>query len=493
MAYLINLIKTGKRKMKNLLSCLLFVVVLHFPINAQVKIKEAFPNLTFIKIVDIQSPKDETNRLFIVSQLGFIYWFENDSTVSNFITFLDISNQIISGGEKGLLGLAFHPNFKENGYFYVNYTKGNPLHTIISRFYADPQSLDKVDLSSEKILMEVEQPYSNHNGGQLSFGPDGYLYVSFGDGGSAGDPENRSQDRTNLLGSIIRIDVQSRMGSAYEIPEDNPYSGNSFGYKEEIYAYGLRNTWRFSFDSKTGELWAADVGQGKWEEINIIEKGGNYGWNIMEGFNCYNSSDCDQSGLELPIWEYGHNGDGGYSITGGFVYHGNNVVEMRNKYIYADFVSGNIWMLTKNNNDVNNELIEKTDFQIATFGVDNNNELYFADYSLGKIYTFKGTPVTSVKKNRGINFSLNQNYPNPFNPSTTIKYSISESMKSEISNVKIIVYDILGREVATLVNEQQKPGNYEVIFNAIKLPSGTYFYQLTASSFVQTKKMLLIK
>jgi len=487
--------------MKNLFKYILLLSIFLKPLLAQVTIKEAFPNLTFTQIVDIQSPSDETNRLFIVSQPGFIYWFDNDSTVSDYTTFLDISNQIISGGEKGLLGLAFHPDFEENGYFYVNYTKSNSLRTVISRFYADPQSSDKVDITTEKILLEVEQPYSNHNGGQISFGPDGYLYISFGDGGSAGDPENRSQDRTNLLGSIIRIDVKGRMGSLYEIPGDNPYSGNSFGYKEEIYAYGLRNAWRFSFDSETGELWAADVGQGKWEEIDIIKKGGNYGWRIMEGFNCYNSSNCDQIGLELPIWEYGHNSDGGYSITGGYVYYGNNASELRNKYVYGDFVSGNIWMLTKNDNNIENELIEKTSYQIATFGVDGNSELYFADYSTGKIYTFKGTQVTGVKKNKRINFLLDQNYPNPFNPSTTIKYSISSIVGTGhpantgqvAPSVQLKVYDILGQEVATLVNEQQKPGSYEVNFYADKLPSGIYFYKLQAGKNIQVKKMMLLK
>ncbi|VAX27956.1 hypothetical protein MNBD_IGNAVI01-1645 [hydrothermal vent metagenome] len=480
--------------MKNLFKYILLLSIFLKPLFAQVTIREAFPNLNFTQIVDIQSPRDETNRLFIVSQPGFIYSFENDSTVSDYKIFLDISDQIISGGEKGLLGLAFHPDFEENGYFYVDYTKSDPLRTVISRFYADPQSPDAVDITTEKILLEVKQPYSNHNGGQVAFGPDNYLYVSFGDGGSAGDPENRSQDRSNLLGSIIRINVKGRMGSPYTIPEDNPYFGNGQDYREEIYAYGLRNTWRFSFDSETGELWGADVGQGKWEEIDIIKKGGNYGWRIMEGFNCFNpSSNCDQTGLELPIWEYGHNSDGGYSITGGYVYHGNNALELQNKYIYGDFGSGNIWMLTKIDNDIENELIEKTDFRIATFGVDNNNELYFADYSTGKIYTFKGTQVTGVKKNEEINFSLEQNYPNPFNPSTTIKYQIPSNVKGETSNTKLIVYDILGREVATLVNQNHRPGNYKVNFNASSLPSGTYFYKLTVGNILKVKKMMLLK
>ena len=476
-----------------------YIILLIFVFNsiiAQVTIKEAFPNLNFSQIVDIQSVKDGTNRLFVVSQPGYIYSFENNSSTSNFDTFLDISANTLSGGEKGLLGLAFHPNFSENGYFYVDYTKSDPLRTVISRFYTDPQSLDEVDVTTEKILLEVEQPRGNHNGGQISFGPDGYLYISFGDGGSAGDPDNHGQDRTTLLASIIRIDVDSTAeNQPYKIPVDNPFVGNNEGYKEEIFAYGLRNVWRFSFDSETGELWAADVGQGKLEEIDIIKNGGNYGWRIMEGFDCYNpSSDCDQAGLELPIWDYGHSSDGGYSITGGFVYHGNNAGELQNKYIYGDFVTGNIWMLYKEERIVENELIDNTNYQISTFGVDDENELYFADYSNGKIYTFEGTPVSVFKKNNNLNFSLQQNYPNPFNPSTTIKYSIPNVASSFSSSYVILeVYDLLGREVTTLVNEEQLPGNYEVRFNGRNLSSGIYFAKLTTGSFSKTISMQLLK
>ena len=366
---------------------------------------------------------------------------------------------------------------------------------MISRFYTDPQSLDEVDVSTEKVLLEVEQPRGNHNGGQISFGPDGYLYISFGDGGSAGDPDNHGQDRTTLLASIIRIDVDSTAeNQPYKIPVDNPFVGNNEDYKEEIFAYGLRNVWRFSFDSETGELWAADVGQEKLEEIDIIKNGGNYGWRIMEGFDCYNpSSGCDQTGLELPIWNYGHSSDGGYSITGGFVYHGNNAGELQNKYIYGDFVTGNIWMLYKEERIVENELIVNTNYQISTFGVDDENELYFADYSTGKIYTFEGTAVSVFNKNNNMNFSLQQNYPNPFNPSTIIKYSIPSVETNGHASVQLRVYDVLGREVTTLVNEEQLPGNYEVNFKGENLSSGIYFARLTARSFSKTISMQLIK
>lgn len=356
-----------------------------------IKITEAFPNLTFEQPVDIQSPKDGRNRLFVVSQPGLIYVFENRADVKLKEVFLDIRKKVLSGGEMGLLGLAFHPNYKNNGYFYVNYTSDNPRRTIIAKYTVQKDNPSLANPGSEEILLEVQQPFANHNGGQIAFGPDGNLYISFGDGGSAGDPMNAGQDLGNLLGKILRIDVNSKSGGKnYAIPDDNPFNENSYGYKEEIYAYGLRNVWRFSFDHNNN-LWAADVGQNKWEEINLVEKGKNYGWRIMEATHCYNpETNCDTAGLILPIWEYGHNDEGGFSITGGFVYNGNSASELKGKYVYADFVVGKIWSLNHKNNIIQNNLIKDTHFAISTFGTDENDELYFADYKIdGRLYRFE--------------------------------------------------------------------------------------------------------
>lgn len=353
-------------------------------------IQEAFPNLTFEFPVDLQSPKDGTNRIFVLSQPGKIYVFENDPVVTEKKVFLDISSKVLYGGEMGLLGLAFHPNYKENGFFYLDYTTDNPRRTVISRFQVSNTEPYAADPSSEEVILEVEQPYENHNGGQILFGPDGYLYISLGDGGSGGDPLNAGQDLKNLLGKLLRIDVNNNSyGKNYTIPLDNPFKGNMNGFKEEVYAYGLRNVWRFSFDEQN-RLWAADVGQNKWEEINLIEKGKNYGWRIMEATHCYNpESDCDTTGLVLPIWEYGHNEMGGYSITGGFVYEGDSLPSLKGKYIYADYVVGKIWSLDFNDDIVTNKLILDTDHMISTFGLDQDGELYFASYSnKGKIYKF---------------------------------------------------------------------------------------------------------
>lgn len=352
-------------------------------------IVDAFPNLNFEQPVDIQSPKDGTNRIFVLSQPGIVYVFDNDPKSKTKKVFLDISNKILYGGEQGLLGMAFHPDFKSNGFFYLDYTIDNPRRTVISRFSVSAKDPNKADSQSEVILLEIEQPYSNHNGGQISFGPDGYLYISMGDGGSGGDPKNNGQNLKSLLGKILRIDVDKKSNvKNYSIPDDNPFLGNKNGYKQEIFAFGLRNVWRFSFDNK-GNLWAADVGQNEWEELNIVEKGKNYGWRIMEGNHCFNPEDnCDKKGLVLPIWEYGHNDMGGYSITGGFVYNGKTAPGLSNKYVYADYVNGKIWTLELVNGKVNNRLIADTDYLISTFGTDENNELYFADHNKGKFYKF---------------------------------------------------------------------------------------------------------
>lgn len=348
---------------------------------------EAFPNLSFSQPLDLQHSGDGSNRLFVVEKSGSIKVFENSMSVSKASVFLDIRDRVDdSGSEEGLLGLAFHPDYESNGYFYVNYTASNPDRTIIAGYQESADNPDSADKESEIQLLTFDQPYSNHNGGQLAFGPDGYLYIAVGDGGSAGDPNGNGQNRSTLLGSILRIDVDNPdSGNNYGIPPDNPYAGNTRGFREEIYAYGLRNPWRFSFDAANGELWTGDVGQNSYEEIDIIEPGWNYGWNIMEGNHCYEPSDnCDQSGLELPIWEYDH--DLGNSVTGGFVYRGPTLENLTGWYIYGDFGSGRIWALHNSDpqNPTNTELLN-TDINISSFGVDADNELYICGFG-GRIY-----------------------------------------------------------------------------------------------------------
>ncbi len=346
-------------------------------------LENAFPNLSFSRPVDFQSPEDSSNRIFVVEQGGTIKVFPNDENSSNAETFLDISGNInTEANEQGLLGLAFHPDFSSNGYFYVNYTPNTGL-SVTSRFQVSTANPDQADPNSELILLEIPQPFTNHNGGQLAFGPDGYLYIASGDGGSGGDPGNNAQNLSNLLGAVLRIDVDGvSNGLNYAIPTANPFVGQA-NTREEIYAYGFRNPWRMSFDTQTGSLWSGDVGQDEREEINVITAGGNYGWKLFEGTFCF-SGDCNDSGLIEPAFEYNHNGND-QSITGGHVYRGSQTPSLAGKYIYADFIDGRIWALDATQNNPNNTLLLNSGLNISSFGVDNDNELYFCAFD-GAIY-----------------------------------------------------------------------------------------------------------
>lgn len=382
--------------MKSFLSFALLTLLLSANISKAplVGLQQAYPNLTFEMPVEFLSPGDGTSRIFVIAQKGVIHLFENQSDVSKTKEFLNITDKVVSGGERGLLGLAFHPDFKKNGYFYVNYTRGNPLETAISRFQVSKNNPYVADPGSEVVLLTYAQPYSNHNGGKIAFGKDGYLYISAGDGGSGGDPQNNSQNRKELLGKIMRIDVNAKSGRLpYGIPADNPFAGNKEGFREEIYAYGLRNVWKFSFDSQTGRLWAGDVGQNTREEINIIDKGGNYGWKVMEGMICYtgrnsdNKGDnCTATGLVKPVYEYLHSARLGQSVTGGFVYRGKQLPQLVGKYIFGDYQSGMIWALSpKKDGSYETELLADLDGLVSAFGEDADKELYVCSYADGKI------------------------------------------------------------------------------------------------------------
>ena len=366
--------------MKN--SSLLILCLICSVIYSEYEFENAFPNLTFVDPVGIHHAGDGSNRLFIVEQEGRIKVFDNDSNTTSSQTFLDIRSIVDQDGgytEEGLLGLAFHPNYSENGYFYVNYTDYGPKRNVIARYSVDPDNPNEADYFSSEVILEVNQPYNNHNGGQMEFGSDGYLYISFGDGGSAGDPQDNGQDLSTLLSTIIRIDVDNTTNDMnYSIPSDNPFIGNQ-GARPEIFAYGLRNVWRFSFDSETDLLWAADVGQNAWEEIDIIYPGLNYGWNEMEASHCYPpGSNCNPDDFELPVWEYELYVDGVCSVTGGYVYRGSDIFTLRGKYIYGDWCTGDLWALSSVDNEhyTNKDLI-RTGINITSFGIDQYNELYF--------------------------------------------------------------------------------------------------------------------
>jgi glucose/arabinose dehydrogenase len=355
------------------------------PPTVSVQVERAFPDLSFQEMTNLVQPDDTGDLMFVTEQRGVIYSF-SASNPQEADVFLDITDRVNRGGnEEGLLGLAFDPDYQGNGYFYVYYSAAEPTRSVLSRFNLDEQNTDVADPGSEVIITEVEQPYANHNAGQLAFGPDGYLYIALGDGGSAGDPLGNGQNLSTLLGSILRIDLSGLSGPGdYEIPADNPFVGIE-GAREEIWAYGLRNPWRVSFDSETGRLWAGDVGQSSWEEIDIITKGANYGWNIMEGPQCYSpATGCNESGLTLPVIEYNHSQ--GCSVTGGYVYRGDQATSLQGYYVYGDYCSGNIWALAYDGSVVTeNILLVDSELSITAFGEDLTGNLYILDRQ-GGIY-----------------------------------------------------------------------------------------------------------
>jgi glucose/arabinose dehydrogenase len=395
---------------------------------SDVYLEEAFPNLIFKNPIDFQVDNVNDNIVYIAEQTGRIVSLINNNESSSTKLLLDITNKVLSGGERGLLGLAFHPNFSSNGFFYVDYTSKPNGTTTISRFEVIN---DFVDINTEFVILEVPQPYSNHNAGQIIFGLDGYLYITLGDGGGGGDPSGNGQNLKTLLGSILRIDIDhTSSGKNYSIPSDNPYNNNSFGYREEIFAHGFRNPWRMSLDSVTGNIWIGDVGQNKFEEIDILVKGKNYGWNTMEGNSCFSSNECNMTNLQKPIYDYDRSD--GYAVTGGYVYRG-NIKSLQGMYIFGDYGSGKIWYL--------NSLYEKFDlfdsgFTISSFGVDAEKNLYVFDYSHSKVYKFSDT-VTSNSK--GIISSTSNSGDSPSNTSKpVISFSI-------LSQIFIIIFLYLRR------------------------------------------------
>jgi glucose/arabinose dehydrogenase len=352
----------------------------------------AFPNISFDRPLDIQDAGDGTGRLFVAEQRGVIRVIEKDADTGETKTkaFLDITDRVyFDQNQRGILGFTFHRNYEINGFFYVFYIAEKPQRTVISRFTVSSADQDQADPGSELILFELNHDPrvefgTCHCGGRMSMGPDGYLYIALGVSGSA----SNSQDTANLFGSILRIDVDNpQNGLNYSIPPGNPFFSNNEGKREEIFAYGLRNPFRFSFDSETGLLWVGDVGEHRFEEVDIIESGGNYGWDIMEGTSCFNPEfRCDMTGLQLPTWTYFR--DEGSTIIGGIVYRGSELPELFGSYIYADFGSGRVWALSvdENNQPTNNvELLHFDPFRIVSFGVDEDSELLICSFD-GRIY-----------------------------------------------------------------------------------------------------------
>lgn len=333
----------------------------------------------FDRPLHITHAGDGSGRLFVVEKVGRIRIVRDGQVLSE--PFLDITDRVGSrANEQGLLSVAFHPRYRDNGWLFVNYTD-NDGDTVVSRFSA---AGDRADPSSEEVVLTIEQPFANHNGGQVVFGPDGMLYIGMGDGGGAGDPLGAGQDRWTLLGKILRINVETL---PYTIPPDNPWADGSGG-RQEIWVFGVRNPWRFSFDRSTGDLFVADVGQNRLEEVHMLpagrSAGANLGWNVMEGNECFRRNDCDRSAFDLPIDVYPHSL--GCSVTGGHVYRGAAYPVLQGVYVFGDFCSGRIWGLRQSAGGWERAELLQTRLQIAAFGEDESGELYVAGYNNGVLY-----------------------------------------------------------------------------------------------------------
>ncbi len=368
----------------------------------RLKIKPAFPELSIFRPLWLCEPPDGSKRLFVAQQDGMVLIMPKDRSSKETNVFLDITDRKpLEKNEEGLLGFTFHPKFKKNGKFYIFYSQQNPKRSVISEFQVSKTDPNKADKSSERILMQFERPEWNHDGGEIEFGPDGYLYIATGDGGGRNDQFGNSQNPGSWLAKILRIDVNSKTRDLpYGIPKDNPFVGKK-EFRPEIWAWGMRNPWRFSFDRKTGELYCGDVGQNLWEEIDIIKRGGNYGWNYREAFHEFTNTPPAGLKFEDPILEYPHvatlstNHTPGQSITGGYVYRGKKIPSLRGVYLYSDFVSGTLWGLRYEKGKVTEaapleELNMRTKAlglvrQVASFGQDGDGELYVLCYN-GKIY-----------------------------------------------------------------------------------------------------------
>ncbi len=443
--------------------------------SAQITLQTAFPGVSFSSPIELTFVPGDSTRVYIAEQGGRIVSVPTDGSATAATTYLNVASRISSGGERGLLGMAFHPDYATNGYVYLHYTGAGDGRTVLARYTRSTTNPLTADLASEVVLLTVAQPFSNHNGGKLAFGPDSLLYLSLGDGGSAGDPGNRAQNRTTLLGKILRIDPDAGVpgGPPYGIPADNPYAGNTEGFREEIYAYGMRNAWKFGFDRETGVLWAADVGQGTWEEVSLIENGGNYGWRIMEGAHCYSpSSGCNQTGLILPVYEYDHSG-GRCSITGGTVYRGTANPALVGDYLYADYCGGVVSALSTGY--VNRTLVS-AGFGVIGFGEDYHGEMYVLMQSSGAtaVRRIVQQGVSTDGEPDAVRVSVAAAGPVPFTDATAVSVSAD-------APVRVTLVDALGRTVAVL-HDGPLAGRTRLAVDGRALAPGVYVVRAESAS-----------
>lgn len=473
-------------------ACLFVLVTGAPPVAAQYSLENAFPNLTFQNVTDIQHVYDGT-RIAVAEKRGVIYIFPEatGTTLAQRHLFLDISAKVRNLGEAGLLGLAFHPDYTTyNGYFFVYYVTTYPYRNIVARYRVSANP-NVADPTSELILIDQPKNTVYHNGGQLAFDEDRFLYIAMGDDqGSL-----NAQDLTDPFGDILRI-APNIAGSvpAYTIPDGNPLKGNASGYAEAIFAYGMRNPWRFSIDPQTGIMWTADVGHDTYEEIDLTVVGGNYGWPLMEGPMCYTPAVCDTAGknLKAPLYYYDHSE--GMAVIGGHVYRGTRQSELTGLYIFGDY-EGTVWALDYDgvNPPVRSTLVNPGP-QLLTIGVGNpyKSEMYFSSsdgkiYRLANLTTDAGTPSPGGTRLFG-------NFPNPFNPATTIRYSLEHDGRAAI---EIIAVD--GSRVRVLDQGAREAGAHDVTWRGEtdaggRAASGVYFYRLLVDGVARdTARMVLVQ
>ncbi|WBV60579.1 PQQ-dependent sugar dehydrogenase [Chryseobacterium camelliae] len=452
--------------MKKLLFCT--SLFSSFIINAQSLNLEEFAT-GFTTPVEIAHAND--SRMFVVQQNGIIRIVQPNGSI-NPTNFLNISSKITYGGERGLLGLAFHPQYATNGYFFVYYndTSGN----ITVARYTRSSNPDVADASTEKIVLNQPKPFSNHNGGSIHFAPDGYLWIVTGDGGSSGDPNNNAQNKNSLLGKLLRLDINST--GPYSIPPGNPFVG--IDGADEVWSYGLRNAWKFNFDTVSGNVMIADVGQNQIEEINrmpLTQAGINYGWRCYEGNNAYNTTGCAaQSTMTFPVAVYDHSG-GKCSITGGYVYRGTQYPALQGKYVFADYCSTQIGILNPDNSIVWTTAFSGNNF--STFGINNQNDLFVAAVNSGKI--FKVTYGTLATQENNVSAQI-KIYPNPASKRVFI-----DGVKGK--DISIEIFSAEGKKVI----EQAQIENNSIDISEI--PSGVYFININSGNLKSYSQKLIIK
>ena len=456
-----------------------------------VRLERAFTDLKFELPLGIRFADDGRDEMYVAEYGGRVKVVPNDPAADTATVFLDLSERIATAPPGEFFAIEFHPDYAENGTFFVRYKLQNPERTVLSRFQRSASNPLEADPESEVVLLEIETPgnANNHHGGDLAFGPDGYLYVALGDGGTQFDQAGNAQDRTKLLGKVLRLDVDNPAGGLnYGLPPDNPFVGNEEGWREEVWATGLRNPWRMTIDRETGEVWLGDVGENDWEEVNRIEAGANYGWPIMEGPECapFGPATCEQEGLILPVWAYPR--EVGGSITGGYVYRGDSIPELYGHYIFADFNTKDVWSVDIENPETARRLVRELWDNVTTFGEGPDGELYLSAFFSGRVYRLLPPPPTDAEGGPAAVALRLDVYPNPIRSGATVAFGVGAS-----GPARLALFDVLGREVGVLFDGVVVGDGERVRLGTRGLAPGLYVLRLEAGGTTGTRKVIVTR